>query len=308
MDLRQLRYFVVLANQRHFGRAAGVLHVAQPALTRQIKLLEDELGVQLFIRHPRGAAPTEEAEFLLERASFLLRYAEQLKRDMVALQHKPSGPIAIGLSPGLAITLAVPLTRAVHHLLPEVRLRFVEAFAPTLHDMLLKGQVDLAILNGPMSLANLHTYPFLTENLSLICLPGDRRVKGSPVTLETVAEMPLIMTGLAKSGIRLELEASAAHAGLHLNPIVEVETIEVAKRLVRDKVGVTVHFAAAVQEDIETGRLAAHPIDGLHLRRILAHPSDRPASRATKELVGLLSNVAAELVRAGRWPNAVLDF
>lgn len=307
MDLRQLRYFVVLANQRHFGRAASVLHVAQPALTRQIRLLEEELGVQLFVRHSRGAAPTEEAEYLLERASFLLRYAEQLKQDMIALQHRPSGPIVVGVSPGLAITLAVPLTRAVHQRLPQVRLRFVEAFAPTLHDMLLGGQVDLAILNGPVPLNHLQSYPFVTEKLCLICLPGERRIKGPTVSLEQLAGLPLIMTGVAKSGIRLELEASAAHAGLHLNPVVEVETIEVAKRLVRDKVGVTVHFAAAVLDDIEAGRLAAYPIAGLHLRRILAHPSDRPPSRATQELVGMLGEVAAQLLRAGRWPNTVLD-
>src|ERR1700754_2803737 len=125
MDLRQLRYFVVLATQQHFGRASTILHVAQPALSRQIRLLEEELGVQLFERHARGATPTEEALFLLERASFLLRYAEQMKQDMTARQRDPRGPVAVGLSPGLALLLAVPLTRAVHQRLPEVRLRIV---------------------------------------------------------------------------------------------------------------------------------------------------------------------------------------
>ncbi len=308
MDLRQLRYFVVLANQGHFGRAASVLHVAQPALTRQIQLLEEELGVQLFVRHSRGASPTEEAAFLLERASFLLHYAEQLKQDMSALQRNPSGPIAIGISPGLAMTLAAPLTRAVHEQLPEVRLRFVQAFAPTLHEMLLKGQVDLAILNGPVPLANLHTYPFLTEGLCLIGPPGPRQARPARIGLKHLDNLPLVMTGLAKSGVRLELEAQAAHAGVHLNPVVEVETIEVAKRLIKEQVGVTVHFAATVLEDIEEGRLSAHPIEGLSLRRILAHPSDRPASRATKALVEILRQVARELVARKRWPYATLDF
>lgn len=308
MDLRQLRYFVTLATQCHFGRAASVLHVAQPALTRQIQLLEEELGVQLFVRHPRGATPTEDGEYLLERASVLLHYAEQIKQDMIARQRHPSGPIAVGISPGLALTLATPLTRAVHQRLPQVRLRFVEAFAPSLHDMMRKGQVDLAILNGPMSLVNLQTYPLLTEDLCLICLPEDTRVKGPVVTLKQLARLPLIMTGIAKSGIRMELEASAAHAGVHLNQVVEVESIEVAKRMVQGKVGATVHFAAAVLEDIEAGRLAAYPIEGLHLRRILAHPSDRPPSRATRELVNIFGTVVRELKDKGRWPHAELDF
>ncbi|MCZ8389561.1 LysR family transcriptional regulator [Achromobacter xylosoxidans] len=308
MDLRQLRYFVVLANQEHFGKAASVLHVAQPALTRQIRLLEEELGVQLFVRHSRGASPTEEAAFLLERAAFLLRYAEQLKQDMSALQRNPSGPIAIGIAPGLAMTLAAPLTRAVRERLPDVRLRFVQAFSPALHDMLLKGQVDLAILNGPVPLANLTTYPFLTEGLSLIGPARDKKARTAAIPLQRLADAPLIMTGLAKSGVRLELEAQAAHAGVHLNPVVEVETIEVAKRLIRDGVGMTVHFAATVLEDIEEGRLSAQPIDCLSLRRILAHPSDRPASRATKAMVEILRQVARDLVAKKRWPHARLDF
>src|SRR4051794_37327791 len=112
MDLQQLRYFVALATQQHFGRAASVLHVAQPALSRQMRLLEEELGVKLFERHARGAAPTEEAKLLLERASFLLRYAEQMKTDLMEFRREPRGTVAIGLSPGLAQLLAVPLLRA----------------------------------------------------------------------------------------------------------------------------------------------------------------------------------------------------
>lgn len=132
MDLRQLRYFVALATQQHYGRAAGVLHVTQPALSRQIQLLEEELGVRLFERHARGAAPTEEARLLLERAVFLLRYAEQMKTDLLARQREPRGPVAVGLSPGLAQQLTVLLTKAVLKRFPEVRLRIIEGFAPSL--------------------------------------------------------------------------------------------------------------------------------------------------------------------------------
>lgn len=227
---------------------------------------------------------------------------------MSALQRHPTGPVVIGISPGLAMTLAVPLTRAVQEQLPDVRLRFVQAFSPTLHEMLLKGQVDLAVLNGPVPVANLLTYPFLTEGMCLIGPPAHRKARPARIGVRDLAELPLVMTGLAKSGVRLELEAQAAHAGVHLNPVVEVETMEVAKRLIKEKVGVTVHFAATVLEDIEEGRLSAQPIDGLSLRRMLAHPSDRPASRATKAVVDILRQVARELVAKQRWPHATLDF
>jgi LysR family nitrogen assimilation transcriptional regulator len=120
MDLRQLRYFVALATQQYYGRAAEVLHVTQPALIRQIQLLGEELGVKLFERHARGAAPTDEARLVLERAIFLLQYAEQIKSDLVSLQKEPRGPVAIGMSPGLAQQLTVVLTKAVLKQFPEV--------------------------------------------------------------------------------------------------------------------------------------------------------------------------------------------
>lgn len=88
MDLRQLRYFTVLAAHQHFGRAAAVLHIAQPALSRQVQLLEAELGVKLVERHSRGASLTREGELLLDRATFLLRYADQIREAFEAAMYK----------------------------------------------------------------------------------------------------------------------------------------------------------------------------------------------------------------------------
>ena len=306
MDLRQLRYFVALATQQHYGKAAGVLHVTQPALSRQIRLLEEELGVQLFERHARGAAPTDEAHLLLERAVFLLRYAEQIKADLLARQSAPRGPVAIGLSPGLAQQLTVLLTQAVLQQLPDVRLRFIEGFAPSLQDMLAQGQVDIALLVDPFDRSNLVSSPLLDEQICLIGQPADPRIRKRRLTVRDLVGVPLVMTGLVKSGVRLKLEDAAARAKVDLLPIVEVETAEVARRLVLDGVGLTAHFAAAVKEDIDAGRLRAVPIEGLSLHRAIARAADRPVSRATEAVIGLLRSVIEAHVREGRWPNAQL--
>ncbi|WP_326536019.1 LysR family transcriptional regulator [Pseudorhodoferax sp.] len=307
MDLRQLRYFVALATQQHYGKAAGVLHVTQPALSRQIRLLEEELGVQLFERHARGAAPTDEAHLLLERAVFLLRYAEQIKSDLLARRKEPRGPVAIGLTPGLAQQLTVLLTKAVLERFPQVRLRFVEGFAPSMQAMLAQGEVDIALLVEPVERTNLSCVPLLREQICLIGLPGDRRIRKARLTLRDLAGLPLVMTGRIKSGVRLELEVAAARAKVELHPVVEVETAEVARRLVLDGVGLTAHFAAAVNEDIQAGRLRAVPIDGLSLQRVVARASDRPASRATEGVMQIMRTVIEQHVREGRWPNAQLS-
>jgi len=306
MDLRQLRYFVALATQQHYGKAAGVLHVTQPALSRQIRLLEEELGVQLFERHARGAAPTDEAHLLLERAVFLLRYAEQIKADLLARQSAPRGPVAIGMSPGLAQQLTVMLTQAVLRQLPDVRLRFIEGFAPSLQDMLAQGEVDIALLIDPVDRSSLVSSPLLDEQICLIGTPGDRRIRKARLTIRDLAGVPLVMTGLVKSGVRLKLEDAAARAKVDLLPVVEVETAEVARRLVLDGVGLTAHFAAAVNEDIATGKLRAVPIEGLSLHRVIARAADRPVSRATEAVIGLLRSVVERHVGEGKWPNARL--
>ena len=307
MDLRQLRYFVALATHQHYGKAAGVLHVTQPALSRQIQLLEEELGVQLFTRHARGAAPTDEARLLLERAVFLLRYTEQMTSDLQARQREPRGPVAVGLSPGLAQQLTLLLTKAVLQRFPDVRLRIIEGFAPSLQDMLAAGEVDVALLIEPVERARLQCVPLMKEQVCLIARHDDARFgKANRVRVRELVGVPLVMTGLVKSGVRLELEAAAARAKIELKQVVEVETAEVARRLVMDGVGLTVHFAAAVQEDLATGRLLALPIEGLFLHRVLARASDRPASRATEGVMEVLRQVVEESVREGRWPNASL--
>lgn len=307
MDLRQLRYFVALATQQHYGRAAGVLHVTQPALSRQIQLLEEELGVRLFERHARGAAPTEEARLLLERAVFLLRYAEQMKIDLLARQREPRGPVAVGLSPGLAQQLTVLLTKAVLQRFPEVRLRIIEGFAPSLQQMLAGGEVDVALLIEPVERANLRCIPLMKEQVCLVARHDDARFSTmNKVRVRDLVGVPLVMTGLIKSGVRLGLEVAAARAKIELDQVVEVETAEVARRLVMDGVGVTAHFAAAVQEDLAAGRLRAVPIDGLYLHRVLARATDRPASRATEGVMEVLREVVEAHVREGRWPNATL--
>jgi LysR family nitrogen assimilation transcriptional regulator len=306
MDLRQLRYFVALATQQHYGKAAGVLHVTQPALSRQIRLLEEELGVRLFERHARGATPTDEAQLLLERALFLLRYAEQIKSDLLALQREPRGPVAIGLTPGLAQQLTVSLTKEVLAQFPQVRLRFVEGFAPSIQALLTQGEVDIALLVEPVERSSVSAVPLMKEQICLIGRPDDPRLQKNRVRMRDLAGVPFVMTGRIKSGVRLELEAAAARAKIELDQVVEVETAEVARRLVLDGIGLTAHFAAAVEEDIAAGRLRAVPIDGLFLHRVLARAADRPASRATEGVMAVLRSMVERRVREGRWPHAHL--
>ena len=306
MDLRQLRYFVVLAGQRHFGRAANVLHIAQPALTRQIKQLEEELGVQLFERHARGATPTDAAAVLLERASFILRYAEQTKLDMTAHQLEPSGPVALGMSPGVAIFLSVPLATAMRERYPQVQLQIVEAFRDVVYEQLLGGTVDLGVLTGPTALPKVVATPMMMERICLIGLADDVRLKRDRLKVADLDDLPLILTGASYGGVRQEVQSAAARVRASIRCVIEVQSMQVAERLVTAGMGYTVHFAAPIRDTLQAGTLKAVPIEGLALNRFIARSADRPASRATVALSATLIEVVSILVSSGQWPNASL--
>lgn len=305
MDLRQLRYFTVLAAHQHFGRAAAVLHIAQPALSRQVQLLEAELGVKLVERHSRGASLTREGELLLDRATFLLRYADQIRVDIMDLQGTPRGTVAVGLPPAFASFFVVPLTHALREHYPDVRLRVSESFSPSLSDALERGTLDVALISGPVAApTQIHPELLLTEKLCAIGPASDARLDVPSLDIRALADIPLILAGLQKSGVRLALERSAARVNMTLHDVMEVESADVAAQLVADGTGWTVHVASAVRREVEAGVLRAVPIDGLVLERFLAHSRQRPPSSATIALMSTIRLLVATMTGAGDWPMA----
>jgi LysR family nitrogen assimilation transcriptional regulator len=303
MDLRQLRYFCAVVQHGHFGRAAAAVGLSQPALTRQVKLLEEELGVALLRRHRRGAAATPEGELLYERAQFALRHLAQARHDLTALRREASGPVSLGLSPALAAMLGAPVAMELARRWPGVRLNIVEDWAPRLQEMLLDGQLDLAILNGPVPRGGLRLVPALEEALCLVG-PAEHPLLagGAPLPVARLAGVPLILAGVPRAGVRLELESAAAREGVALDVRAEVGTFGVALGMVRAGLGLTVHMAAAT---VGAAGIAAVPLDGLWLRRWRAMATGRPRSRAVVETERVLRDVVARLLATpGAWPGA----
>src|SRR3546814_4085837 len=130
MELRQLRYFVAVARNESFKKAAIELHIAQPALSRQIGLLEHELKTTLFTRHTRGSIPTEDGLMLLEEAERILHLTEQVKQRILFRQAHVGGQVTIGLAPTLAEWIASDLLEQVRTGFPEITQNFMEGLSP----------------------------------------------------------------------------------------------------------------------------------------------------------------------------------
>jgi LysR family nitrogen assimilation transcriptional regulator len=168
MDLRQLEYFVTVAELGSFSRAALTLDVAQPALSRQVRLLEVELRQNLLQRHGRGAVPTEAGQVLLEHARGILHQVGRARDELARLRGGLTGRVAVGLPPSVARALAVPLVRAFGRQLPEAHLSIAEALSTNMQEQVASGRLDIAVLYNARPVPGLEIAPLAMDELVLV--------------------------------------------------------------------------------------------------------------------------------------------
>jgi DNA-binding transcriptional LysR family regulator len=146
MDLRHLRYFVAVANELHFTRAAKALHIAQPALSKQIRDLEEELGVTLLIRSGRRITLSDAGQLFYEKAKQILRATESAVVETRCVQRGEAGKIAIGFFEQTAYTLLPPILRAYRQRFPEVDVQLRWYLVTEQTDALARGDIDVAFI------------------------------------------------------------------------------------------------------------------------------------------------------------------
>src|SRR6218665_2642684 len=168
MDLKQLEYFVRVAELGSFTRAAIALDVAQPALSRQVRLLEVELRQNLLTRNGRGATPTEAGKILLEHGRGILHQVQLAREELGAARGSLAGRVSIGLPPSLSRLITVPLTHAFREHLPQAQLTLTEGFSVLMNEGLRLGHLDMAVLYNPDRSAEQEMLSLHKEELVLI--------------------------------------------------------------------------------------------------------------------------------------------
>jgi DNA-binding transcriptional LysR family regulator len=176
VDLRKLRYFVAVAEELHFGRAAERLHIAQPVLSRQIRALEDELGAQLFVRTKRATELTPAGRQLLADARPLLASAEAVRRRVAQTARGPK-TFTVGFMPGITVTTAVRAFAAAH---PDIEVEVIRTTWDDQVDVLHDGRADVSIVRLPIDQAGLSLRP-LFEEARVAMVPADHRLAGKPL-------------------------------------------------------------------------------------------------------------------------------
>ena len=231
MDFRQLRYFLHVAEMQSLSRAASVLRVAQPALSRQIKGLEDELGVPLLRRHGWGVTPTPAGLVLMDHARIVLMEVGAARDAVLAYQSEPSGTLSFGVPSSLGRVLLPGLVVRFRECAPKVRLHLVDGFSATIHEWLVQGRLDLAVLYDTKTTDGLVSAPLLEEEMVLVGAAG-RLTPLEGVTLAEVAGHDLILPGRPHR-LRLLVEQAFAEHGLHCEPVIEVDALSALIELVR---------------------------------------------------------------------------
>lgn len=300
MDLKQLEYFIRVAELGSFTRAAIELDVAQPALSRQVRQLEVELRQTLLVRNGRGAVPTEAGKLLLEHGRGILHQVERAREDLGRLRGGLAGRVALGMPNSVARVLAVPLSRAFRDALPEARLSISEGLSGALQEGLASGRLDIVMLYNAQPARDLDLSPLLEEPLVLVRarppgLPEDP--PPGPIPLAEVAALPLVIP-TRPNAIRMHVEAEMADIGCRPNVALEIDGVSAILELVLDGAGCAILTRNALRHTPRPSAYVTQQIGAppLKIRLSLATSLQRPATPVQKAALELIRRTAPGVV------------
>jgi LysR family nitrogen assimilation transcriptional regulator len=296
MDLRQLRYFVFVADLHSIARASVHLGVAGPAISRSISALEEELQTPLFERDGRGMQMTQAGILLHRSASQILRDVELVRQEVMAEGKCLTGDVIIGATPSVIAMAGVELVNRCRKQLPRVQPRLIEGYSGYLQNWVLTGAVDVAIVNGlqPDS-PRLVSECLAVERLFAIG-PSGRFVDGASIAFADLLRSPLLLPS-AQNSIRGLLDVSAETLGLSVSTVLEIDSVTLLKDLVRQGLAPAVLPFGAVKHELQSGALSACPIADPEIRSDLnlIYLADRPPTRVAAQVVELLLDTLRQI-------------
>ncbi|MES2026110.1 MAG: LysR family transcriptional regulator [Pseudomonadota bacterium] len=292
MDLKQLEYFVRVAEFGSFTRAAAFLGIAQPALSRQVRLLEVELRQALLIRNGRGVVATDAGRLLLSHGLGILQQVDHVKEALEAQRGATVGRVVIAMPPSAGKLLAVSTVKAFQERFPKAALGVVEGLSAHIAEWLQIGRVDIGLIYNPIPSPGMEIIPLMEEELYLMRpAPASKKKSGlgKPVRLDELPRYPLVIPSRPHS-IRMLIETQMAHAGLRMNVQAEVDGISAILDLVSQGVGYAVLPINALHTAQLESAIQAHPIVQPRIVSVLtlARSQQRPATPLVTNTVDLL--------------------
>ena len=296
MELRSLHYFVRVAELGSITRAAAHLHLAQPALTRHVQRLEEELGVALFTRANRGVRLTEAGEKLLDSATRILRDIERTGDEIRAQDAHPSGRIILGITPTLSPALVPELFARMRQEFPRVELKVMHAGMVRLEEFVIDGRVDIALLSELSRSRLVLSTRLAQEEMVLVTRPGTR--PPGIVTGEELSRTPLVLG----DGLRMAMDALLAGRGIELKVEIELNDHETIRLMVQQSAASSILPYSSVARECARGLIEAHRLtaDGIFRTLALGARVSRGASLARDAVARTITELVADMERDGR--------
>ncbi|WP_017558567.1 LysR family transcriptional regulator [Nocardiopsis baichengensis] len=307
MEVKQLRALVTVAEAGSVTRAADLLHLVQPAVTRQIRTLEHELGVELFERTRQGMRPTAAGRTVVERARRALAELDRARAEVRPAPGEVAGIVTLGLLESTLDLLAEPLVAALARDRPGIELRLLTGYSGYLRQWLDDGDLDLTLAYNLESTPSLNARPVLEDGLWAAAPAPVGLSPGRPVPFAEVCAHPLVMPAPGHS-LRVLIDAAARHAGVQTEIAAQTNSMDLQKRLVVAGHGWTILPAPGFSADVEAGALSAAPLCDPAIDRslVLAAPRARRTPPAVDAVARALLAQVETAVKENRWPAARL--
>jgi LysR family nitrogen assimilation transcriptional regulator len=267
MDFGQLKHFICIAQLGGFSKAEQALDISQPSLSRQMRLLEEDLNTKLFLRTGRGVALTPAGETFLPHAKAVLEAVEKGRQAMRSASADLTGRVSVGLVPRVARVLTSPLVQAFRGRFPNATVSIVEGKTPVLIQALGLGHVDVAVLFNLEAPEDLVIEP-LTEEHYVLMGRRDQGVELPPViAFQELARYPLILPPPANS-IRANLELTRRRTNTRFQIVTEVETMQAVFDLMELGVGLSVVAHGEANLAARRGGFTSARIEGMGSRNV----------------------------------------
>lgn len=290
MELKQMKYFLCLAEEGNVTRAARQLNIVQPALSMQIAKLEAGFGKKLFHRAAHGVSLTPAGETLVRLAAPIVREAARASEEMAQLDGRISGRVKIGLITSVAQTTLAASSAKVAKKYPDVHLTVCEGYTETLVEWVVTGQLDVAVVNVPKRRLPLASYPLVDEEMVFGYRTGSDISIPKGLRFEDLPRFDLVIPS-KRHGLRLVLDTRAAEVGIELMPRLEIDTLSAIAEVVATTQLVTVLPSIALQQMLVDGRVSA---------RLFARPGISRSIAAVfhpRRVISAASNAVIEIIK-----------
>jgi len=290
LNLHLLRLFATVARTGSFSRAAEVLRISQPAISKGVRDFELQVGCRLLDRNSKGVRPTREGQALVRHADALFAAERAAEDELLALRNLDQGSLRVGASTTIATYLISDYLGPFHQAHPGIELHLVSANTRDIADLMIANEIEIALVEGPVEDDDLMSEAWRTDVMSLIVGPQHPFASSSEPIAPASLRDELLIVREPGSGTREVVAQALAAQRIEPARTLEIGSTEAIKQAVAAGIGVAIVSAMAIVDQVKLGRLKVIPLEGMHIERTLwqlKSPGriDIPAASAFQQLL-----------------------